>query len=101
MIGVVSDLLRAASHLQLFPVKYGGRGGGGGEEEEIMAAYRIFLCCFHTVCSWEYETFRILIRIGHLKCSFYLPGAQLVAMATLLLRGVRGVHCLFSENVKK
>ena len=48
----------------------------------------------------EYETFRILIRIGHLKCSFYLPGTQLVAMATLQLRGVRGAQCLFSENVK-
>ena len=63
-----------------------------------MASHRIFLCCVHTVCTWEYETFRILIRIGHdLKCSFYSPGTQFAAMATLLLRGV---HCLFSENVK-
>ena len=76
----------------------GGGGGGGGGNNGLL---QDFLCCVHTVCSWEYETFRILIRIGHLKCSFYLPGTQLVAMATLLLRGDKGVHCLFSENVKK
>ena len=74
---------------------------GEGGEGEIMASYRIFLCCVHTICGWEYQTFRILIRIGHLKCSFYLPGTQIVAMGTLLLRDVRDVHCLFSENVKR
>ena len=63
-----------------------------------MASYRIFLCCVHTVCIWEYESFSILKRIGHLKCSFCSPGTHLVAMATLLLKDV---HCLFSENVKK
>ena len=90
-----SDLLLAASHLQLSLFTVGGGGGGGGAR--IMASYRIFLCCVHMVCSWEYKTVRIIIPIGHLKCSFYLPGTQLVAMATLLLTGV---HCLFSENVK-
>ena len=55
------------------------------------------MLCPHGLQLGQYETFRILIRTGHLKCSFYLHGTQLAAMATLLLRRV---HCLFSENVK-
>ena len=36
LIGVVSDLLRAASHLQLFPVQHGRKVGGNGLLQDFL-----------------------------------------------------------------
>ena len=45
----------------------------------------------------NFQTFNIYL-LGMWKCNFQSPGTQLVAMATLLLRGVCGS---FKENYKK
>ena len=51
----------------------------------------IFYIFYGKIC-WKTK-----VGMGHLRSNFHLPGTQLVAMATLLLRGV---HCLFGENYK-